>query len=425
MKVALDVSPSGEVTKRGDVEAPADLHVLGALHVYDDDGAVRVYAVRDGAVWLVGKASLRAGAIQATTGEAPWAVVSAALEVPIHGAHRTPEPRAPEQVPGTATFVTFDVDREGVPSNIVTEREAALRTHAQGNMQVCVVGNRVTVYANGTCLGRAGRNGKRLVPTEAGYVSWARIERSLIAARVGRAKRAAGPWTPRKTKYAVFVAVLYGVLITSLVVGVGRDGRIDPLSLVIAIGVMAVAPLLLMWGIWILSSPEALSEPTTRDPHDHSKVNGPIASKGLLLTTFGSIVYGIVAITGGISAFGSRPEPAPAVVHDAAATTPPKPTPPPTPTTPTPTTPTESMEPATLAAAVAAATDDWAVARYAAHLALDDVKLATPETTIPLALKDGERERGKRTCATGAVGDIERTTLDKRDVYARADDDRR
>lgn len=63
----------------------------------------------------------------------------------------------------------------------------------------------------------------------------------------------------------------------------------------------------------------------------------------------------------------------------------------------------------------------WLVARYASQRATwADVHGDEPETSLPLVLKDGARERGKRLCATGRVLDIERRDLDQRPVYAGA-----
>lgn len=83
-----------------------------------------------------------------------------------------------------------------------------------------------------------------------------------------------------------------------------------------------------------------------------------------------------------------------------------------------------------LAAAIAvvrdrpdAGTDDsaWLLARYASRRAAwADLHVADAETTLPLILKDGERERGLRLCATGRLLDIVRTELDQRPVYTGA-----
>lgn len=63
----------------------------------------------------------------------------------------------------------------------------------------------------------------------------------------------------------------------------------------------------------------------------------------------------------------------------------------------------------------------WLLARYASgRAAWADFHVAEPETSLPLALKDGAAERGKRLCVTGRLLDIARTDLDRRPVYAGA-----
>lgn len=63
----------------------------------------------------------------------------------------------------------------------------------------------------------------------------------------------------------------------------------------------------------------------------------------------------------------------------------------------------------------------WLLARYANGRATwADFHVADAETSLPLALKDGARERGKRLCVTGRLLDIARSDLDQRPVYAGA-----
>ncbi|MBL8623243.1 MAG: hypothetical protein JNK64_18165 [Myxococcales bacterium] len=63
----------------------------------------------------------------------------------------------------------------------------------------------------------------------------------------------------------------------------------------------------------------------------------------------------------------------------------------------------------------------WLLARYASGRATwADFHVADAETSLPLALKDGARERGKRLCVTGRLLDIARSDLDQRPVYAGA-----
>ncbi len=54
----------------------------------------------------------------------------------------------------------------------------------------------------------------------------------------------------------------------------------------------------------------------------------------------------------------------------------------------------------------------WMLARYgSARLTWNDAYVAEHETSFGLVLKDSDRERGKRMCATGKVRDIERQDL--------------
>lgn len=63
----------------------------------------------------------------------------------------------------------------------------------------------------------------------------------------------------------------------------------------------------------------------------------------------------------------------------------------------------------------------WLLARYASgRAAWADFHVAEPATSLPLALKDGAAERGKRMCVTGRLLDIARSDLDQRPVYAGA-----
>lgn len=63
----------------------------------------------------------------------------------------------------------------------------------------------------------------------------------------------------------------------------------------------------------------------------------------------------------------------------------------------------------------------WLLARYANGRATwADFHVADAETSLPLALKDGARERGKRLCVTGRLLDIARSDLDQRPVFAGA-----
>lgn len=433
MRVAFDVSPAGDKVNAVDVATPSQLHVERVLHVEDDDGAIRVWGVREGVVRLVGKAARREAVIFTRTGDAPWELVAKGMGAALEGAVH--EERLDEVV--ADDFVTFDVDREGVPSNLNHHREKELRTHEEGSVQVVVVEGRVTVYANGEVLGRARKEKNALVPTDEGYLVWGRIRRGIATATPWKPDGAPGwkpdrapardsspriarptmPWTPRKQKWVAFVAALYGFLVAGLVVGVVRDG-VGPISvLAIELVAIAIAPLVLAWGVWILSSPEALREPTTTQ-HDGTKQSGPLANKGLALTTVGALIYAYPALVSGFLMFGSRsPTTNPTTSPTTSSPNPPPSAPPkPAATVAKP----AREEPASLAAAVSMLGNESDVARYAiAHrLVLDQVKLAAPETSIPLALRDGARERGKRTCATGAIEDIERKDLDSHDVYA-------
>ena len=62
----------------------------------------------------------------------------------------------------------------------------------------------------------------------------------------------------------------------------------------------------------------------------------------------------------------------------------------------------------------------WKLARYAStKLVWADVDGAD-ETTVPLVLKDSDRERGKRLCTSGQIVDIERRDVDQRPVHVGA-----
>jgi len=211
----------------------------------------------------------------------------------------------------------------------------------------------------------------------------------------------------RQLKFAAFVAALYGFLLVSMIVGMARDGGGPTAWVAIAIGIIAAAPLLLAWGVWILSNPEALAEDTRRDSYTGKKTSGPIAAKGLVLTTLGALIYAFPAIGWGYQAFAPRKQ----VPTPSTASTPRTPKPP----------MAKPKEPTSLASPRRSprqrTNGRWPTTRAPTSYSMTSSSRRTrPRSRSPS--RTVRARRGKRTCATGVIGDIERKDLDQRDIYA-------
>lgn len=209
----------------------------------------------------------------------------------------------------------------------------------------------------------------------------------------------------------VIAIVLGGAVLVTFVVAVVRGVLpvVGGLPMLLA---GLVTGYVLTRGLSILASPEALAEPNRRNS-DGSKSPGPIAAAGLWRTTLGGLGYAGAMMFLVLAAKADKPAPAAAVTPAAAP-----------PASPPLTIEQQVAGAADLGRALALAqsaftSDGNANAQLLAmspRLTWRELQ-ATAETTVPGALKDAERERGKRVCVRGNLLDIERKDLAGRPTH--------